>query len=121
MKFCDYEVSLLIFVLYVTLPFFRESGHDDLIGLLLRLLFVFQSLAFGVYGCMDLHRQRMPIHERNPFPGARVDIEGTVQRNGYDWQLQFVGQLEGTSAENAHVSGESSCSLRENDHGSSAS
>lgn len=98
-----------------------QVAHDGVVALFQSALDGFVSCflllascpLFGHDGCVDDETEPVPSDKADAFL-ARQDIEAAVNRDGNNGQAQFVGQLEGSSAELRHVSGEASCPLREN-------
>ena len=82
-----------------------ESRHDAVVGLTHGGIDVFWSLADRVDGLMDGQAQGVPVDEM-PVVHTGQDVEGAVDGQRYDGQLQLVGQREGTFAERAHVARE---------------
>ena len=103
-------ISLLIGVLHKSLVFLDQSRHHALIRFVHRGLDILRSLRGGVDGLVDGEAQPVP---RQPAPVAHAGhhVEGAIDCQRTDRQLEFVGQHERTSSEHAHVAREGSCSL----------
>ena len=97
--------SLLVRIVHHSLVFLRKGTHDDAVRFFHHAVHVLFTLAFRIDRVVDGHGERMPLR---PFTCTRQYIERTIQRDGHDWQLQLVGQLEGSTLEVSHVSGEAS-------------
>lgn len=104
---------LLVVVFHIALVVFGESCHDDVITLLERVFDIVRSLARGEKGRMNDQSQAVPVGKMK-VAHSWHHIETSIDGDGHNRQLEFVCQLEGSSAENAHVSGESARTFGEN-------
>ena len=93
-----------------------ESRHDAVVGLTHGSIDVFWSLADRIDGLMDGQAQRMPVDEM-PIVHTGQDVEGTIDGQRYDGQLQLIGQRKGALLEATHVARERAGSLGEDCHG----
>ncbi len=105
----DYELSL-VRILHIALIMRGKGIHNGLVATLHRMLHVLGSLSLWWYGVVNGEREGMPRQEPEALLTAE-HIEGAVYGDGDYRQLELVGQLEGTPAEKAHVTGKGAGTL----------
>jgi len=113
-SFEGFAEALLVRVFHEALIVSGQVAHDGVVALFHCALNLFRALPFGEDGGMDDEPKRMPSDEVDASL-TREDVEAAVDGDRDDGQPQFVCQLEGSSAELCHVTGEGACPFGE-DH-----
>ena len=103
---------LLVGIFYVALIVRGQGSHDGLVAALHGQPDVFGAFALRRNGFVDGERERVSRQEPETLLAAEY-IEGAIYGNGHNGQLQLVGQLECTAAEDAHVACEGAGSFWE--------
>ena len=108
--------GLLVFVFHVALIFFGQVGHDGVIAGFHGLVDVGNALALRHDGFVDDEAHAVEIDEIEAGHAGQ-HVERAIDGDGDNGQLEFVGQLEGAFAEEAHVASEGARPFREHHEG----